>query len=99
MKLSEMRDLLASRGIQLTRSLGQNLLHDSNQLQRIVSLAEVSQNDKVLEIGPGLGPLTQLLLDRCASIFAIEKDKRLYNVLKDRFSKFKTARVAARRCA
>jgi 16S rRNA (adenine1518-N6/adenine1519-N6)-dimethyltransferase len=89
MKLSEMRDLLASRGIQLTRSLGQNFLHDSNQLQRIVSLAEVSQNDKVLEIGPGLGPLTQLLLDRGASILAIEKDKRLYNVLKDRFQSSK----------
>jgi 16S rRNA (adenine1518-N6/adenine1519-N6)-dimethyltransferase len=89
MKLSEMRDLLASRGIQLTRSLGQNFLHDSNQLQRIVSLAEVSQNDKVLEIGPGLGPLTQLLLDQGASILAIEKDKRLFNVLKDRFQSSK----------
>ena len=55
MKPSEMRELLDRRGIQLTKSLGQNFLHDVHQLERIVALAELSAADKVLEIGPGLG--------------------------------------------
>ena len=86
MKLSEMRELLASRGIQLTKSLGQNFLHDSNQLTRIAALAEVQPGDKVLEIGPGLGPLTEVLLGQGARLFAIEKDRRLCAVLEERFA-------------
>ena len=61
MKLSEMREVLTRRDIQLTKSLGQNFLHDANQLQKIVEAAELSKTDKILEIGPGLGPLTELL--------------------------------------
>ena len=86
MKLSEMRDLLAKRDIQLTKSLGQNFLHDENQLQKIVGAAELSKADKVLEIGPGLGPLTELLLENAGEVLAIEKDARLVEVLRERFS-------------
>ena len=85
MKLSEMRDLLARRDIQLTKSLGQNFLHDAHQLERIVAAAELTNADKVLEIGPGLGPLTQLLLQKAGEVFAIEKDGRLVEVLRERF--------------
>ena len=66
MKLSEMKQILTSGKIQLTKSLGQNFLHDGNQLRRIVEAAELSKTDRVLEIGPGLGPLTELLVDRAA---------------------------------
>lgn len=86
MKLSEMKEVLASGRIQLTKSLGQNFLHDGNQLRRIVAAAELSATDQVLEIGPGLGPLTELLLTRAAKVLAIEKDLRLVNFLKERFS-------------
>ncbi|HEX5398989.1 MAG TPA: 16S rRNA (adenine(1518)-N(6)/adenine(1519)-N(6))-dimethyltransferase RsmA [Verrucomicrobiae bacterium] len=85
MKLSEMRETLAARGIQLTKSLGQNFLHDANQLQRIVAAAELSKTDKVLEIGPGLGPLTELLLENAGEVLAIEKDARLVEFLSGRF--------------
>jgi 16S rRNA (adenine1518-N6/adenine1519-N6)-dimethyltransferase len=68
MKLSEMRELLAREEIQLTKSLGQNFLHDGNQLRRIVQTAELSRADKVLEIGPGLGPLTELLLEHAGEV-------------------------------
>ncbi len=85
MKLSEMRDLLARREIQLTKSLGQNFLHDGNQLRRIVEAAELKKTDKVLEIGPGLGPLTELLLERAGEVLAIEKDTRLVEFLRERF--------------
>jgi 16S rRNA (adenine1518-N6/adenine1519-N6)-dimethyltransferase len=85
MKLSEMRELLASRGIQLTKSLGQNFLHDGNQLRRILEAAELSKADKILEVGPGLGPLTELLLDNAGEVLAIEKDSRLAEFLRERF--------------
>ncbi len=85
MKFSEMRELLAQRGIHLTKSLGQNFLHDGNQLRRIVRAAELAKADKVLEIGPGLGPLTEILLAEAGKVLAIEKDRRLVEFLRDRF--------------
>ena len=85
MKLSEMRELLAKRDLQLTRSLGQNFLHDGNQLRRIVDAAEISPADKILEIGPGLGPLTELLLENAGEVLAIEVDARLVEILRERF--------------
>jgi 16S rRNA (adenine1518-N6/adenine1519-N6)-dimethyltransferase len=93
MKLSAMRELLEREGIQLTKSLGQNFLHDANQLRRITAAAELKPTDKVLEIGPGLGPLTELLLEQAGEVLAIEKDARLVEVLRERFganSKLKT---------
>jgi len=84
MKLSVMRELLSARGIQLTKSLGQNFLHDGNQLRRIVEAAELTKADKVLEIGPGLGPLTELLIEKASEVLAIEKDARLVEVLRER---------------
>ena len=86
MNLSEMREVLVARGIQLTKSLGQNFLHDANQLERIVAAAELSKTDKVLEIGPGLGPLTELLVQHTGEVLAIEKDARLVEFLRERFN-------------
>ena len=86
MTLSEMKQALATGGIQLTRSLGQNFLHDGNQLRRIVAAAELSPSDKVLEIGPGLGPLTELLLAQAGEVLAIELDRRLVELLQTRLA-------------
>jgi 16S rRNA (adenine1518-N6/adenine1519-N6)-dimethyltransferase len=88
-----MRELLAARGIQLTKSLGQNFLHDANQLRRIVAAAALSRRDKVLEIGPGLGPLTELLLANAGEVLAIEKDARLVEFLRGRYSPGPEGRV------
>ena len=85
-KLSEMKQLLAERGIRLTKSLGQNFLHDGNQLRRIAETAELSKSDKVLEIGPGLGPLTELLLAQVGEVLAIEIDARMVQLLRARCS-------------
>ena len=85
MKLSEMKQVLAEGDIRLTKSLGQNFLHDANQLRRIVDLAELKPADRVLEVGPGLGPLTELLCHGAAEVLAIEKDARLVEVLRRRF--------------
>ncbi|MCX6928335.1 MAG: 16S rRNA (adenine(1518)-N(6)/adenine(1519)-N(6))-dimethyltransferase RsmA [Verrucomicrobia bacterium] len=85
MRLTEMRQLLAARDIRLTKSLGQNFLHDTNQLRRIVAAAELSKADRVLEIGPGLGPLTELLVEEAGEVLAIEKDGRLVEVLEQAY--------------
>ncbi len=85
MTLTEMRDILTSRDIQLTKSLGQNFLHDGNQLRRIVEAADLHPGQRVLEIGPGLGPLTELLLAKGVQVVAVEKDSRLVEVLEERF--------------
>ena len=81
----------ASRHIQLTKSLGQNFLHDANQLERIAAAGELNATDKVLEIGPGLGPLTELLLKKAGQVLAIELDGRLVDFLQERY----TAQLAA----
>lgn len=85
MTLSEMRLLLVENGIQLTKSLGQNFLHDGNKLRQIVAAAQLTKSDKVLEIGPGLGPLTELLVAPAGEVLAIEKDHRLFELLQSRF--------------
>ena len=82
MTLSEMRQVLAGSGIRLTKSLGQNFLHDGNQLRRIVEAAELTKADRVLEIGPGLGPLTESLIDKAGEVLAIEKDAKLVDHLR-----------------
>jgi len=81
-----MRRVLDVHGLQLSKSLGQNFLHDGNQLRRIIQAAELTSDDRILEIGPGLGPLTHELLQAgVAEVLAIEKDARLIPLLKDRF--------------
>ena len=85
MKLSEMKDILAAAEMRLSKSLGQNFLYDANQLRRIVAAAELKRSDKVLEIGPGLGPLTEMLLEQAGEVLAIEKDEKLVQFLRERF--------------
>lgn len=93
MTLTDMRRLLDERSILLTKSLGQNFLHDGNQLRRIVAAAELQPTDRVLEIGPGLGPLTELLLPEAGEVFAIEKDERMAKVVSERFGANKKLRL------
>jgi len=86
MTLGEMKSLLAQENLRLTRSLGQNFLHDGNQIRRIVDQANLQPGDPVLEIGPGLGPLTDALLAAKARVLAIEKDARLIPILQRRLA-------------
>jgi len=86
MTLSEMRRILTESNLRLTKSLGQNFLHDGNHLRRIVAAAELEPGEPVLEIGPGLGPLTELLLEKAGRVLAIEKDHRLVVLLAERLA-------------
>lgn len=81
-----MRQMLSERGIQLTKSLGQNFLHEEKVVAKIAAAGELTRADKVLEIGPGLGPLTELLLEQAGHVLAIEMDARLVALLRQRFA-------------
>jgi 16S rRNA (adenine1518-N6/adenine1519-N6)-dimethyltransferase len=85
MTLSEIRNILNDEDIMLTKALGQTFMHDQNQLRKIVALAKLVQDDSVIEIGPGLGPLTGLLLEAVSHVTAIETDRRLIKLLEERF--------------
>lgn len=86
MKLTEMRQILSAGQVQLTKALGQNFLHDGNQVRRMLAAAELRASDRVLEIGPGLGPLTELLAEQVSHVTAIETDRRLIQILAERFA-------------
>jgi 16S rRNA (adenine1518-N6/adenine1519-N6)-dimethyltransferase len=86
MNVTEIKQLLASQNIRLTKSLGQNFLHDANQLRRIIAASQICSAQNVLEVGPGLGALTHHLLSAGARVLAIEKDKRLCDLLASRFA-------------
>jgi len=86
MKLSELRTTLQQIHVSPVKTLGQNFLHDQNVARWIVDQAEITSDDYVLEIGPGLGALTKFLLEKGARVLAIEKDTRLANFLRERFA-------------
>ena len=85
MKLSEISATLREIGVSPVKTLGQNFLHDQNLARWIVEQAELTPGDYVVEIGPGLGALTELALEKGAHVLAIEKDTRLANFLRERF--------------
>jgi 16S rRNA (adenine1518-N6/adenine1519-N6)-dimethyltransferase len=86
MKLSDIRATLQEIHVSPVKTLGQNFLHDQNLARWIVDQAQITSDDYVLEIGPGLGALTKLLLEKGARVLAIEKDTRLANFLRERFA-------------
>ena len=74
---AEIRELAAELDVTPTKKLGQNFLHDPNTVRRIVAAAELSPDDHVVEVGPGLGSLTLGLIDTAQTVTALEIDPRL----------------------
>lgn len=74
---SVVREVLESLGIRPLRRLGQNFLVDYNLRERILDGLELAPGDRVVEIGPGLGAITQGLLARCGDVRAVEIDRAL----------------------
>jgi 16S rRNA (adenine1518-N6/adenine1519-N6)-dimethyltransferase len=79
------RKLLKQHNIVLKKSLGQNFLTDAHVLQRIIDAADLDDQSGVIEIGPGLGALTEGLAQRAQKVVAIELDNRLIPVLEQLF--------------
>lgn len=87
-KPSDVRALLATMDFHPSRVLGQNFLIDANILNILLDAAELVHRDVVLEVGPGLGVLTEGLLNRAGRVIAVEKDGRLFQWLEKRFIDF-----------
>ncbi len=85
MTLSEIKSTLAQLGMSPTRSLGQNFLHDQNLADWIVAQLDLKPGEPWIELGPGLGALTEFALKRSANALLIEKDARMCAVLRERF--------------
>lgn len=85
MKLSEISQTLRDIRVSPVRSLGQNFLHDRNLARWIVDQVGLAPADYIVEIGPGLGALTEVVLGSGASVLAIEKDARLAKFLREKF--------------
>jgi len=83
--LSDVRSLFADWDCRPSRAMGQNFLIDRNVRDIEIREASLSGDDCVLEIGPGLGVLTEALLAEAGSVVAIEKDSRLFSFLSERF--------------
>ncbi len=78
--------LLASLDARAKKSLGQHFLIDAGALRRIVEAAELTPEDTVIEVGPGLGVLTAELISRAGRVIAVELDDNLAGLLKQRFA-------------
>lgn len=81
--ISELKNLWESNDFRPVKRLGQNFLIDKNIKDKIVSTLEIEKNDTVLEIGPGFGELTFDLSNIAQKVYAIEKDKKIVNILKN----------------
>ena len=83
---AETRALLQREGLAPRKSLGQHFLVDPGVIERMLTLAEVSDRDAVLEIGPGVGALTDVLAVRAARLYVVEYDRGLCVVLRRKFA-------------
>ncbi len=84
--LTEIKQLLAAHGLRPKHKLGQNFLHDGNHMRRIMDAASLGAGDLVLEVGPGTGALTERLLEAGARVVAVEIDRDLEPVLRQRLA-------------
>jgi len=84
---------LKTAGLQPIKGLGQNFLIDKPVLRRVVEAADLKPEETVIEIGPGLGVLTQELAKRVKNVIAVEKDPKMVGILKEALKEFKNVEI------
>ena len=84
--LEETRYLMKKYKIRANKSLGQNFLINGEVVENIVNCSEITNEDMVIEIGPGLGTLTKYLLDKAGKVLCVELDSKMIKILEDKFS-------------
>jgi 16S rRNA (adenine1518-N6/adenine1519-N6)-dimethyltransferase len=84
--LTRTKKLLASHDLRARKGLAQHFLVDGSVLKKIVAAAEITLSDTVIEVGPGLGVLTQTLVEQAAKVIAIELDNHLVEILRVHFN-------------
>lgn len=91
--LKETKFILDKYHITANKNLGQNFLIDDEAVTGIIDAAKVSKENLIIEIGPGLGTLTKELLEKAGKVICIELDKRMMEILEDRFSMYTNFKV------
>lgn len=91
----QIRDLIRRHEFHVKKKLGQHFMVSSQVLERIIELAEVKAEDRVLEIGPGLGALTQHLAEKAGQVVAVEVDVSLFPLLRETLARFSNTRLVA----
>lgn len=86
-------EVLKKYNFNFQKKYGQNFLVDSHVLEKIVASAGITQEDCVLEIGPGIGTMTQYLAEKAREVIAVEIDKNLIPVLKDTLSDYSNVTI------
>jgi 16S rRNA (adenine1518-N6/adenine1519-N6)-dimethyltransferase len=81
----ETKFLMKKYNLTANKKLGQNFLIDDEAINKIVDSSKITKEDLIIEIGPGLGTLTALLLEKAGKVISIELDDRMIKILKDRF--------------
>ena len=81
----ETKFIMKKYNITANKNYGQNFLIDEQAVDSIVKSAEISKDDFIIEIGPGLGTLTSKLLEKAGKVICIELDKKMLDILNDRF--------------
>ena len=79
----KIKEIMSRHGFKISKSLGQNFLIDRNILERIIKIAGITKEDCIIEIGPGIGNLTQYIAEAAKFVVAVEIDKALIPILKD----------------
>lgn len=90
---SKTMDIVKYFEFKFNKNLGQNFLIDENILKKIVDAAELDENSTVIEIGPGIGTLTQEMAKRCKKVVAVEIDKNLIPILEETLGNFKNIKI------
>lgn len=94
MNLREETEFLLNKyKLKANKSLGQNFLINEQIIDDIVKVANVNEDDLIIEIGPGLGSLTSKLADNAKKVVAIELDQNMIEILKERFSLYKNVEI------
>ena len=89
--LEETRFIMNKYNVHPNKKLGQNFLFDEDSLETIAS--EVTKNDTVIEIGPGLGTLTAILAEKANKVIAIELDGKMVEILQERFKLYNNVQI------
>ena len=91
--ISETKAIIEKYGFSFQKRFGQNFLIDSNIIDKIIQGAELTKEDVVLEIGPGIGSLTQAMAESAKKVIAVEIDKKLIPVLEDTLGGYDNVRI------
>lgn len=87
------QEIMKKFGLTTKKSLGQNFITDPNILEKIVGAAEIDQNTNVVEVGPGIGALTEVLAQHAKKVLAYEIDQRLLPVLKETLAPYENITI------